>query len=315
MHMLLGALIPSSGPGARVAPRRWTRPVLGLWVPALIALGPLSRADMPGIIDSLRGAGCTRTAAPSTPLHHDPRLDASAQRWGRGLDLQGALALSGYAAASSSGLHVTGGDSDAAQILRQAGCRTIADPTLRDWGYYRRGTQAWLVFAIPYRTLSAAQSPAVAAQVLDLVNTARLRGAHCGTRQYPPAPALHSSSLLNAVAARHAADMAAGDYLDHVDPQGRTPADRVRAAGYRDSLVGENIAYGPSSAPEVVQGWLASPGHCENLLTAPFSEMGIAFAAGRDRNHFGLYWVQLLAQPRAASSKRAPRQVADGPRH
>jgi len=65
----------------------------------------------------------------------------------------------------------------------------------------------------------------------------------------------------------------------------------------------------------VVQGWLASPGHCENLLTAPFSEMGIAFAAGRDRNHFGLYWVQLLAQPRAASSKRAPRQVADGPRH
>ena len=92
--------------------------------------------------------------------------------------------------------------------------------------------------------------------------------------------------------------MAKHNYFEHEDLLGRSPADRVRAVGYQEKLVGENIAYGPKSAEEVVQGWLDSPGHCENIMDPRFAEMGIAYAAGRPRRR-GLFWVQLLVAPKA----------------
>ncbi len=95
----------------------------------------------------------------------------------------------------------------------------------------------------------------------------------------------------------HAADMAAHQYFEHRDLSGHTPADRVRSVGYRETLVGENIAYGPKSAEEVVQGWLDSPGHCQNIMDPRFAEMGIAYAPGRASKR-GLYWVQVLAAPK-----------------
>ena len=70
-----------------------------------------------------------------------------------------------------------------------------------------------------------------------------------------------------------------------------------RLVGYQEKLVGENIAYGPKTAEEVVQGWLDSPGHCENIMDPRFAEMGIAFAAGRASRR-GLFWVQLLVAPK-----------------
>jgi uncharacterized protein YkwD len=105
------------------------------------------------------------------------------------------------------------------------------------------------------------------------------------------------SARLGDVALGHAADMAAHNYFEHEDLAGRSPADRVRASGYREKLVGENIAYGPTTVEEVVRGWLASPDHCENIMDPRFSEMGLAYAQGSRQRH-GLYWVQLLVQPR-----------------
>ncbi len=91
--------------------------------------------------------------------------------------------------------------------------------------------------------------------------------------------------------------MAEHNYFEHEDLAGRSPADRVRAVGYPEKLVGENIAYGPKTVDEVVQGWLDSPGHCENIMDPRFAEMGIAAAPGRSSRR-GLYWVQLLVTPR-----------------
>ena len=93
--------------------------------------------------------------------------------------------------------------------------------------------------------------------------------------------------------------MAQKNYFEHVDPAGHSPADRVRATGYQEKLVGENIAYGPKTVDEVVQGWLDSPGHCENIMDPRFAEMGIAFAAGHQSARRGLFWVQLLVAPKA----------------
>jgi uncharacterized protein YkwD len=144
----------------------------------------------------------------------------------------------------------------------------------------------------------SAPTAALADRALALVNEARARGARCGTRTFSPAPPLALSGTLGTVAYGHAADMAAHHYFEHADLAGQTPADRVRATGYREKLVGENIAYGPQTVDEAVQGWLHSPDHCENLMDPRFAEMGLAFAAGRGSQH-GLYWVQVLAEPRA----------------
>jgi uncharacterized protein YkwD len=97
--------------------------------------------------------------------------------------------------------------------------------------------------------------------------------------------------------------MAQNDYFEHNDLHGNTPADRVRAAGYQETLVGENIAYGPKTVDEVVQGWLDSPGHCENIMDPRFGEMGLGYATGYDSKRH-LYWVQVLAAPRRVAASR-----------
>jgi uncharacterized protein YkwD len=127
-------------------------------------------------------------------------------------------------------------------------------------------------------------------RVLDLVNDARANGHRCGGRHLPPVAALAVSDPLGRAAQRHAQDMARRGYFDHRAPEGSTPGDRVRRAGYLPRLVGENIAFGPESAEEVVRGWLESTGHCENIMDARFTQIGIGLAEGSRRGH--IYWVQ-----------------------
>jgi uncharacterized protein YkwD len=164
---------------------------------------------------------------------------------------------------------------------------------------YRRGADSWLVLAgSVYVAPASAQAPLQATRALQLVNEVRARGARCGDRSFAPAPPVKLSETLAGVAFGHADDMAKHNYFEHEDLIGRSPADRVRAVGYQEKLVGENIAYGPKSAEEVVQGWLDSPGHCENIMDPRFAEMGIAYAAGQAARR-GLFWVQLLVAPKA----------------
>jgi uncharacterized protein YkwD len=147
-------------------------------------------------------------------------------------------------------------------------------------------------------TRALATTPALESRALALVNAARARGTRCGAQSFAPAPPLTLSGTLADVALGHASDMAQHDYFEHQDLTGHSPADRVRAAGYHEKLVGENIAYGPQTVEEVVKGWLDSPGHCENIMDPRFAEMGVALATGH-ASRKGLFWVQLLAAPRA----------------
>jgi len=148
----------------------------------------------------------------------------------------------------------------------------------------------------PGRQTAATLSPILATRALQLVNNVRARGTRCGNELFGPAPPVALSSTLVGAAFGHADDMATNNYFEHEDLQGKSPSDRVRATGYREKLVGENIAYGPKSIDEVVQGWLDSPGHCENIMDPRFVEMGLGYATSHDSKH-ALYWVQVLATP------------------
>jgi uncharacterized protein YkwD len=278
------------------------RPTLSLLCRALLLFGGLcaaltAQADAVTAVQVLREGGCGGLLPPAAPLHRIASLDRAAEQWAAGTSPAAAAKRSGYAAEATAGLHISGPDSYAMQSLKRSSCRAVTDQSLRDIGMYRRGTDTWLVLASAYVVPPSSQAPVQAKRVLQLVNEVRARGARCGERSFGSAPPVKLSGTLADVALGHASDMAQHNYFEHEDRTGHSPADRVRAVGYRETLVGENIAYGPKSAEEVVQGWLDSPGHCENIMDSRFAEMGVAYAAGQSSKR-GLYWVQLLAAPR-----------------
>ncbi len=136
----------------------------------------------------------------------------------------------------------------------------------------------------------------VRARVVELVNVARSHGRKCGSVRFAAAPPLSSSGKLNDAADRHARDMARRKFFDHRGADGSQPKDRVMRAGYQPRLTGENIAFGPESAEEAVAGWLASPGHCANIMDSRFQHIGVGLAVGRGRGR--IYWVQDFGTPR-----------------
>jgi uncharacterized protein YkwD len=136
----------------------------------------------------------------------------------------------------------------------------------------------------------------IRARVRDLVNDARSTGRKCGSERFAAAPPLSASRKLDEAAADHARNMARKKFFDHHGVDGSQPRDRVLRAGYQFRLTGENIALGPESAEEVVAGWLASPGHCANIMDSRFEDIGVGLASGRGRGK--IYWVQTFGAPR-----------------
>ncbi len=84
--------------------------------------------------------------------------------------------------------------------------------------------------------------------------------------------------------------------LAHRDPDGDLPADRAWDAGYRGRQIGENIAAGQGSPSKAMAGWLASPGHCANLMNPMFTQVGAAFAENA-RSDEGVYWTMVFGAP------------------
>ena len=285
---------PRPGKGARLG-------ALGVGGILALAAAAGSSAGRPmdpiHVVQTLREGGCGGILPPVRRLEQDALLDRAAREWAAGRTLGAATESSGYRSEKVAGLHITGGDSAMMQQLRSSSCLTVTNRDMRDIGAYRRGTDTWLVLGYKYVVPSSQEAPRLAARTLELVNEARSQPRRCGSRSFAPAPPLTLDRTLDSVAYGHATDMAEHNYFEHEDLAGHTPADRVRAVGYREKLVGENIAFGPRTADEVVQGWLDSPGHCENIMDPRFAQMGIAYAAGHAKR--GLFWVQLFAQPKA----------------
>jgi uncharacterized protein YkwD len=225
------------------------------------------------------------------------QLDDAAQRWALGSDLSEAVDRSGYVATAVSGLRFYGLDSPERPRLGASSCSVLRNAAWTDFGAFRRGADLWIVLAASTTLPGDESAASMHRRALSLVNAARAQGQHCGSHSLPPAPPVRMSAQLSEIAREHALDMARHRYFDHQDLSGRSPADRVRAAGYRVELVGENIAYGTLSIEDAIGGWLKSPGHCENVLDPRYKEMGIGFAEQGSEGH-DVYWVQVLADPR-----------------
>lgn len=121
-------------------------------------------------------------------------------------------------------------------------------------------------------------------EMLDQVNRIRAEGCRCGRKSMPPAKPLSWNSRLEKAAQGHADDMALHHFFEHRGHRGTNPGDRLEKAGYDWSAYAENIAWGTESVRETVLGWKTSPGHCRNIMSDAYTEMGAA--------RQGDYWVQ-----------------------
>ncbi len=125
--------------------------------------------------------------------------------------------------------------------------------------------------------------------VLDLVNEAR--------KDLGAAP-LTFNPVLQEVAQEFAQLMDDENFFDHIGPEGSTPSDRVRDAGYRYRFVGENIAKGQVTAQEVFDTWKKSPPHWGNIIKSEYKEIGIGkVQETNDPRYAGFIWVQVFGTP------------------
>ncbi len=92
---------------------------------------------------------------------------------------------------------------------------------------------------------------------------------------------LHINKKLNLAAQAKLDDMFRQQYFEHESPDGKRPADVIKAAGYEYIVVGENLALGNYKNDELlVQAWMDSPGHRANIIDVKFSEIGVAVGKG-----------------------------------
>ena len=120
------------------------------------------------------------------------------------------------------------------------------------------------------------------AQVVTLTNAERAK-VGCG--------ALTVNAVLTSAAQAHSADMAAHNYFDHNSQDGRSPFDRITAAGYQFSTAAENIAAGQRTPEAVMTSWMNSPGHKANILNCALHEIGVGYATSSSST-YGAYWTQ-----------------------
>ena len=137
------------------------------------------------------------------------------------------------------------------------------------------------------------------ASSLALVNQYRAAGATCGSHgTFAPAAALSWNGLLTQAAEGHSQDMVAHNFFAHDSFDGRTFDQRFTAAGYAWSRAAENIAAGQMTIPEVMTGWMASDGHCANIMDPNLTEIGLVCVAGGAGNTYGTYWTMDLGKAR-----------------
>lgn len=90
------------------------------------------------------------------------------------------------------------------------------------------------------------------------------------------------------VARAHSQDMFVRSYFSHITPEGKSPADRIRAANVSFLTAGENLALGPTLRI-CHEGLMNSPGHRANILRSAYGRVGIGILDG---GRYGLMITQ-----------------------
>ncbi|NOJ96083.1 CAP domain-containing protein [Corallococcus coralloides] len=132
--------------------------------------------------------------------------------------------------------------------------------------------------------------------VLTLINQRRAAGATCGGVAKPAVGALTSNDKLRCAARKHSKDMGTNNFFSHTGSNGSTPWQRMASAGYSYRTAAENIAAGYGTAQAVVDGWMASTGHCNNIMNGALKQSGIGYY-NAPSSTYRAYWTQDFGTP------------------
>ncbi|MCF5583630.1 CAP domain-containing protein [Pseudomonas syringae] len=226
------------------------------------------------------------------PLATDTRLVLPANG---NLDLQQSLARAAYPMVTVQAISLSGPRDSAAAMkaVQESFCQVVLDPQFVDIGVSREGRDWRIVLARSLIASRLGDWQAEGQKVLEMINTARTQARQCGAQSYAATTPLAWNLTLGTAAQSHSQAMANNNFFDHKDREGRTPGDRAELAGYVGQQVGENIAAGQDTARKVVDGWLASHGHCANLMNPGFRELGAAYAMD-PKSDAGIYWTAMF---------------------
>jgi uncharacterized protein YkwD len=142
-------------------------------------------------------------------------------------------------------------------------------------------------------------------ELLDYTNKAR---------QENSLPPLSLNQSLVSAANGKAQHMFANNYWAHFSPDGTSPWTFIRGSGYNYVFAGENLAKGFTDSQSVVNAWMNSPSHRENLLSNKYKEIGFAISEGTIDGNETVLVVQMFgAQDVPAPSEQQIAMVQNTP--
>ena len=116
-------------------------------------------------------------------------------------------------------------------------------------------------------------------EVIRLVNEIRVKN---GMSE------LKSDWELSRVARFKSQDMKDNNYFSHTSPVYGSPFQMMKSFGISYKSAGENIARGQKTPETVVNAWMNSKGHRENILNSSYNTIGVGYVKS------GNYWTQMF---------------------
>lgn len=141
-------------------------------------------------------------------------------------------------------------------------------------------------------------SPYTASEIISLTNA---------IRQSSGLEPLHPNPQLTQAATNKAQAMILAKSWSHNTPDA-TSWQFLEAVGYNYQFAGENLARNFKTAPDVIQAWLESPSHKNNLLNTQYSEIGVAVATDSADSETSVLVVQYLGRPTTTSQTNLENQ-------
>ncbi len=121
-------------------------------------------------------------------------------------------------------------------------------------------------------------------------------------RQENGLPPLTLNSELDSAALAKANNMFTEDYWAHDSPDGKTPWYFIKQAGYNYVYAGENLARGFTTPSDVVNAWMASPEHRQNMLSPNYTNVGFAVETGKLTGEDTVLVVEMFGSTTLAGS-------------